>query len=63
MSDKLPSRFQIGDAVHVRAKVVGVEFTEGKVHYNIVTATEEGRGITWMHVDSCDCVLPGDLEP
>lgn len=49
-NNKLPSRFQIGDDVVVQrdsgivsmnaAKVIGVQFTEAKVHY-LVTEDEQ----------------------
>lgn len=59
--NKLPSRFQIGDVVVLlrhrsehfkddRGEVIGVQFTKGKVHYE-VRLLDTGREEV---VDSCD---------
>lgn len=49
---RLPSRFQLNDEVlspYGRARVVGVIFTEGKVHYDLSTTLQ-----TFYRIDSCD---------
>lgn len=50
---KLPSRFQIGDEVIIKAKVKGVQFVDGKVSY-CFWLDEELHTITSDHVRPAD---------
>lgn len=36
---KLPSRFQVGDTVHVVGTVTAVAFGEGQVNYDVIVGT------------------------
>jgi hypothetical protein len=48
LNESLPSQFQIGDEVPIKAKIVGVLFTKGKVNY-VVEDSCGGQ----HRIDSC----------
>lgn len=62
MSTKLPSAAQIGDRVDLPATVVGVGFTEGKVHYRVKLENESEIFVDSECITTREVAVAGDSK-